>query len=93
MFLAEHFQTFLVCVVAITLFSRTSIKITAKIMEQSEKFENSTGAVRGSNGDDDDGGVWQVVNKNKRLRKSTGGTFAKNACQSPKRVLEVLKQS
>ena len=75
MFLAEHFQTFLVCVVAITLFSRTSIKITAKNMEQSGKFENSTGAVRSSNGDDDDGGVWQVVNKNKRLRKSTGGTF------------------
>ena len=38
-------------------------------------MENSTSAVRGSNGDDDDGGVWQVVNKNKRLRKSTGGTF------------------
>ena len=39
------------------------------------KIRNSTGAVRGSNGDDDDDGVWQVVDKNKRLRKSTGGTF------------------
>ena len=78
MFLAELFQTFwvcVVCVVAITLLSRTSIKITAKIMEQGGKFENSTGTVRGSNVDDDDGGVWQVVNKNKRLPKSTGGTF------------------
>ena len=35
------------------------------------KFKNSKGAVRGSNGDDD-GGEWQVANKNKRLRKSTG---------------------
>ena len=39
MFLAELFQTFLVRVVAIKLFSRTSIKITAKIMEQSGKFD------------------------------------------------------
>ena len=52
-------------------------RISLKMMGLDENFKTVPGGgyvARGSNGDDS-GGVWQVVNRNKRLRKSTGGTF------------------
>ena len=52
-------------------------RISLKMMGLDENFKNVPEGgydARGSNGDDS-GGVWQVVNRSKRLRKSTGGTF------------------
>ena len=75
--LAGHFGNFLVCVIILGLPLWNCVRISMKIMGPGENSKNVPGGacgVRGDNGDES-GGAWHVVNRNKRLRKSTGGTF------------------
>ena len=70
-------EFFLPCVTVLGLPLWDCKRISLKMMGLDENFKNVPGGdydTRGSNCDDS-GGVLQVVNRSKRLRKSTGGTF------------------